>query len=274
MIKITTDSKIKAINNALKAKGLRPMLLLFEPESRIDELYKECIDSDEEQILADQVKDGLTLYQLDELRLLIKELVKDRQNTVAISAKQEIENIIPRSEWLKAELSKIETTYSAEPIENGFVLSDRKKEIVLRSVGTESDAGFKFEDRHKFDGNVITHNHPSGGSLSWKDTRTFVYYKPVEIRASYVCNARKGVYILRHTNKIDIPALIMDFGASELNSVVNATAIVRNHCMTKNTFSSPKVWDAAINLVILMETEKWLIMNAFKYGFVYVMEDL
>lgn len=75
-------------------------------------------------------------------------------------------------------------------------LVDRNGLILMQEVGTEGNVYYDRKHAEKvFLGNIVIHNHPSGGSFSVGDISVFEH-NPTEIRAV----GTKGDYILRNLN--------------------------------------------------------------------------
>ncbi len=63
------------------------------------------------------------------------------------------------------------------------VVFDDWGEVIFEKGGTKSEVKFTMEEVKLFKGKVLTHNHPSGGSLSLQDIKFLVETKVKEIRA-------------------------------------------------------------------------------------------
>lgn len=101
--------------------------------------------------------------------------------------------------WLyryKKELIADEKVLSKRQIETAAVYNS-KGEFLFQRRGTEKEVIFSLNEFKRLKGNIVTHNHPSGGSFSSADIWLLKKSKAAELRVI----TEKGVYFLRPPSK-------------------------------------------------------------------------
>lgn len=101
--------------------------------------------------------------------------------------------------WLsryKKELMADEKVLSKRQIETAAVYNS-KGEFLFQRRGTEKEVIFSLNEFKRLKGNIVTHNHPSGGSFSSADIWLLKKSKAAELRVI----TEKGVYFLRPPSK-------------------------------------------------------------------------
>jgi SPP1 gp7 family putative phage head morphogenesis protein len=80
-------------------------------------------------------------------------------------------------------LEFLEMRTADDPVETA-VLVDSDGDVIFSKVGQKAEVGFTTREAEQFPDQILTHNHPSGGSLSLQDLVTASRTNLAEIRAS------------------------------------------------------------------------------------------
>jgi hypothetical protein len=89
---------------------------------------------------------------------------------------------IPPDLSIEEKLQTIERQLASLPIEVCVVL-DAEGQEVLRVQGSDSSVEFTHQQVGQAHGGYMTHNHPAGTGLSWRDVRTAHHLNLLQIRA-------------------------------------------------------------------------------------------
>lgn len=148
-------------------------------------------------------------------------------------------------------LSKTESQIRNNSFETAVLVDERGK-ILLNKSGGASEVRFSKADTAVMKGNVLTHNHPEGGTFSPADIETTVKYGLSEIRA---VSSKSSESLKQITNKRNKKAFSSDY----------RDAMNREKARLSLDIMSDKAFTSKMELF----RRAWLKNNSSKYGYQY-----
>lgn len=252
-----------------------------EPDSKFSkkelEQVKEDYRQDQKQQYAGRMAeqfDRLARYSLDPDNQKVYAARKEQwENVVANGQKNDIikaDNEVYESANYKATLKSQEKKIYKDIIETAVVLDTKGNIVFSTSSGANNYVKFTEEQLAKMQGNVLTHNHPSGSTFSYEDVRLMTGKDLKAIRATsenITYQLEKGG---NNQNKEDF---IREY----------STALAKNKKITdklyydlKNKYNKGELSKSEFANKVELVNEKynelnsgWLKDNAKKYGYRY-----
>ena len=166
-----------------------------------------------------------------------------------------------RTSKLSHTLHDIESKKQGLDYEIGTLISP-EGDVLKEYAGDKHVVRIPEEDEELFNGNVFTHNHPSGRTFTREDVSEFAKSGLIELRAS----TPQGTFFSLKEISTEVNRSIGNVMEAEgVGSYLQAAQILQgqNIHLTGNEYQR-KLFD-----VMAEEVEKWLAENAQSFGYVY-----
>ena len=153
--------------------------------------------------------------------------------------------------------------------EVGTLISPDGK-VIKEYCGETHSINIPYEDRPLFEGNIFTHNHPSGRCFTQRDIIEFIDCGAMEMRVS----TPQGTYFSLKESDGEINRSVGRIMREEkIGNSINATEIIRDGIIEgkyhSNIMEKAKEYEFLVYDIMADEVDKWLTENAGEFGYIY-----
>jgi hypothetical protein len=171
-------------------------------------------------------------------------------------------------------LKNIENKICRDTVETAYLVDTNGNIIFSKSDNMNSCVSFSYEQLKMFEGNIITHNHPSGTTFSYEDVSLLTCHKCKEIRAA----TSSGTFSLMvYKNSKNYKEGNLDFAiAYKISMELNITVTDIEYEKMQRDYDSGQISREdfqngcdLLNNQLSDIRNQWLEENAHKYGYIY-----